>query len=493
MSKDAGQGRRRPTRGNRRPHHDRRPRPSRSRASTSPRAAAFDVLLAVEEADSYANLLLPPLLRERRIFGRDAGFATELTYGTLRMQGRYEAIIEAASDRRLADLDRPVQVALRLGTHQLLSMRVPPHAAVSETVALARDRISAGPAQLVNAVLRRVSEKTMADWLDELAPGGTDRELSVRHSHPEWILRAFRQAVKAAEPENVEAALVELLEANNVPAQVHLVIRPGLAGEVALDPLETTPAAYARTARYLDGGDPGQSPALRAGRIGVQDEGSQLVTLAAAAAPIEGSDRRWLDLCAGPGGKAALLAGLLADHGGGEFVANELHPHRTRLVEQNLKAVPESVAVDLRTGDGRELGELEPGSYDRVLLDAPCTGLGALRRRPESRWRRSTADLPELTALQRNLLGSALRAVRPGGVVGYITCSPHVAETALVVSDAIRDAAKEGIDVETLDAPEFLDHVAKKPLEGLSGPYAQLWPHVHGTDAMFLALIRRTA
>src|SRR5699024_6050055 len=176
-----------------------------------------------------------------------------------------------------------------------------------------------------------------------------------------------------------------------------------------------------RTARYLDGGDPGQLPALRAGTVGVQDEGSQLVTLAAAAAPIEGSDRRWLDLCAGPGGKAALLASLLADHGGGEFVANELHPHRTKLLEQSLPAIPESVTIDLRTGDGRELGDLEPGSYDRVLLDAPCTGLGALRRRPESRWRRSAADLPGLTALQRELLGSARSEERRVGT----ECGAH--------------------------------------------------------------------
>lgn len=493
MSKDAGYNRRKPTHGNRRPHNDRRPRPGRSGTSTSPRAAAFDVLLSVAEADSYANLLLPPLLRERRIFGRDAAFATELTYGTLRLQGRYEAIIEAASDRNLAELDRPVQVALRLGAHQLLAMRVPPHAAVSETVALARDRISAGPAQLVNAVLRRVSEKTMAEWLEELAPGDSDRDLAIRYSHPEWILRAFRQALKAVQPSGADEALADLLEANNTPPAVHLVIRPGLAEEQDLQNLDTRPGTYARTARYLSGGDPGQLPALRSGAAGVQDEGSQLVTLATVAAPVEGSDTRWLDLCAGPGGKAALLASLLADHGGGELIANELHPHRTKLVQQNLRAIPESVEIDLRTGDGREIGTLEPAAYDRVLLDAPCTGLGALRRRPESRWRRSTADLPELTALQRDLLGSALRALRPGGVVGYVTCSPHVAETTLVVGDAIRAAAKEGIEVERLDAPALLQQVAKEQPEGLSGPYVQLWPHVHGTDAMFLALLRRTA
>lgn len=509
MSHDPGRNRRPrsagrnepPRRGGRRPDRERSGGPrgerrdSRPRTSTSPRVAAFDVLLAVEESDSYANLLLPPLLRERRIFGRDAAFATEVTYGTLRMQGRYQAILEAASDRAISELDVPIQVALRMGVHQLLAMRVPPHAAVSETVAVARERISAGPAQLVNAVLRRVGEKTLEEWLAELGEDGTDAGLMTLHSHPEWILRAFRQALKAqpaAAPEP-EESLAALLAANNVPPAVHLALRPGISSDQDLEQVTTEPGTYARTARYLEGGDPGQLEALRSGRIGVQDEGSQLVTLAALTAPIDGADATWLDLCAGPGGKAALMASLLADQGGGQFVANEVHQHRTDLVAQNLRAIPGDVITELRTGDGREVGELEPGRYDRVLLDAPCTGLGALRRRPEARWRRSPADLPELTALQRDLLGSALHAVRPGGLVAYITCTPHVAETTLVVQDSIRAAKKAGIEVEVVDAVEAAQQAAKTEIPGLSAPFVQLWPHLHGTDAMFLALLRRTA
>lgn len=266
-------------------------RESRPRVSTSPRVAAFDVLMAVQESDSYANLLLPPLLRERRIFGRDAGFATELTYGTLRMQGRYDAILELAGDRRIRELDTGIAVALRLGVHQLLAMRVPDHAAVSETVGLAREKISAGPAQLVNAVLRRVSERSMDQWVEKIE---TDSQggLAATHSHPDWVVRAFQQSLKSdvTQAEDPEASVIQLLTANNQPPVVHLAMRPGLSSDTDLSDIEVEPSNYARTARYLRGGDPGAIAALREGVIGVQDEGSQLVTLAALAAEVEGSD-----------------------------------------------------------------------------------------------------------------------------------------------------------------------------------------------------------
>ena len=189
---------------------------------------------------------------------------------------------------------------------------------------------------------------------------------------------------------------------------------------------------------------PGVIPAVREGRAAVQDEGSQLVALALAAAPVEGDSgrERWLDLCAGPGGKAGLLAGLALERDA-DLVANEVNPNRTDLVRRTLAAViargrPGQVTV--RTGDGREVGAAEPDAYDRVLVDAPCTGLGALRRRPEARWRRQPSDVPGLATLQRDLLTSALDATRPGGVVAYATCSPHLGETRFVVSD-VRQAA----------------------------------------------------
>jgi 16S rRNA (cytosine967-C5)-methyltransferase len=226
----------------------------------------------------------------------------------------------------------------------------------------------------------------------------------------------------------------------------------------------------------LPGGDPGDLAAVRDGRAAVQDEGSQLVALALSHATIEGRDERWIDLCAGPGGKAGLL-GAVARARGARLVANEVSATRAALVRRT--AGPDA---DVVVADGRR-PPWDEGTFDRVLVDAPCTGLGALRRRPEARWRRRPEDLPELRRLQQELLESGLRSVRPGGAVAYVTCSPHLAETRVVVDDVLRAGGAERID-----ARELLPGV---PDLG-NGPDVQLWPHVHGTDAMFLSVLRRT-
>jgi len=462
------------------------------------RLAAYTVMRAVDDG-AYANLELPKVLRERHIDGRDAAFATELVYGATRMRGFYDRVVEVAAKRPAAEIDGAVLDTLRLGVHQLLGMRVATHAAVDETVALARQVNGVGASGFVNAVLRRVSERDREAWLDEVAPPGLEplAATAVRTSHPEWVVRALRQALLghgSATADDVDVQLDALLAADNAPPRVTLVARPGLADVSELLGDGASLAPLARTAVVLDHGDPGSIPAVREGRAAVQDEGSQLVALALAAAPVEGDSgrERWLDLCAGPGGKAGLLAGLALERDA-DLVANEVNPNRTDLVRRTLAAViargrPGQVTV--RTGDGREVGAAEPDAYDRVLVDAPCTGLGALRRRPEARWRRQPSDVAELAPLQRALLASALDAVAPGGVVAYATCSPHVAETRFVVSDVL----KRRHDVEVVDArPLFTDAVGRL-LDGLGdGPYVQLWPHVHGTDAMFFALLRKTA
>lgn len=470
----------------------------RARTADVARATAYDVLRAVDEGDSYANLVLPPLLRERGVRGRDAAFATELTYGTLRLRGRYDAVVEQAAGREVTRIDPPVLDLLRLGAHQLLGMRVPAHAAVSQTVGLARERVGAGASQFVNAVLRAVARDELDAWLTLIGDAADPQEsdavarLAVTQSHPEWVVRALREALVGDGRAPDEVA--DLLAADNAAPRVALVARPGLVTPEELREqagAEAVPGRVSPVAVLPGGGDPAGVDAVRTGRAGVQDEGSQLVALALAAAPLDGRDERWLDLCAGPGGKAALLAALAAQRGA-RLVANEVQPHRARLVEQSLRAVATSAVEAVRTGDGREVGATEPAAYDRVMVDAPCTGLGALRRRPESRWRRTPADLVGLAALQRELLGSALRAVRPGGVVAYVTCSPHLAETRLVVTDAVRAAAKVGIEVETLDARAVARDVAAGPLDLVGDRLdLQLWPHVHGTDAMHLTLLRR--
>ncbi|MBB1025033.1 rRNA small subunit methyltransferase B, partial [Dietzia sp. DQ12-76] len=208
---------------------------------------------------------------------------------------------------------------------------------------------------------------------------------------------------------------------------------------------------------------------------------SQVVALAASRAPLVGEDGgRWLDLCAGPGGKAVML-GALAEIEGATVTGVEVSEHRADLVREATRDLP----VTVFTADGRDPG-LEPG-FDRVLLDAPCSGLGALRRRPEARWRKTASDIPGLVILQRELLESALRLVRPGGVVLYATCSPHLSETVSV----IREADRRG-DVELLDIREVLAGIGGTSTEGFGGgPWVQLWPHRHGTDAMFMAGLRR--
>ncbi len=481
-------GRRQPQRSLQRPAE-------RARIPDGARLAAYTVLRAVDQDGAYANLELAKQLRANGLRGRDAAFATELTYGAARMRGLYDPVIALAAGRSTTRIDANVLGTLRLGVHQVLGMRVPPHAAVGETVALARMVNGAGASGFVNAVLRRVGERSRAEWVQQVAGSG-DRltRLAVEHSHPEWVVRAFRAALlgsSASTVETVEQDLVDLLESDNAPAKVSLVARPGLGDVADLVAAGARRSTLSPVGAVLASGDPGAIPAVRQGRAGVQDEASQLVALALALAPVRatgGADERWLDLCAGPGGKAALLAALAATHGA-SLVANEISPHRAELVRHTLTAAWAAGArVEVRVGDGRQVGADEPSAYDRVLVDAPCTGLGALRRRPEARWRREPADLAGLGALQRALLGSALDAVRPGGVVGYATCSPHLAETRFIVSDV----TKRRGDVETLDAgPLFVDAAGAQVAHTGDGPFVQLWPHVHGTDAMFFALLRR--
>lgn len=470
----------------------------RTRRADPARLVAFEVLRAVAAEDAYANLVLPARIRHHGLDKRDAGFATELSYGALRGQGTYDAILARCVDRPLDQLDPAILDALRIGTHQLLAMRVPAHAALDQTVGLARAVIGAGPSALINAVLRKVTARSLDEWLDLLVTGESDetRIASIRYAHPEWIVRAMRQSLVAHGRSAAEVN--ELLEADNAAPVVNLVALPGLGSlDEALEN-GATPGELVEGSALSSGGDLGRLASVRNGSIRVQDVGSQLVARAMAAVdlgarPADGAGNRpaaeaWLDLCAGPGGKAALL-GALANAQGATLLANEPAPHRAKLVSQALSAVPKDV-WGVRTGDGREMGTEHPEAFDRVLVDAPCSGLGALRRRPESRWRRTPKDLADLGPLQRDLLKSALDAVRPGGVVAYVTCSPHPAETTAVVTDALRKRE----DLELLDAGEALDSVS---LTGNLGAghesTAQLWPHVHSTDAMFLALIRKKA
>lgn len=452
------------------------------RSVQPPRRVAFDVLRAVSESDAYANLLLPTAIADARLSPEDAALATELAYGTLRRIGTYDAVIAAAADRTADSVDPAVLDALRLGVHQLLATRVAPHAAVNESVNLVAGVSGRGAAGFANAVLRRVSRHTAEEWQERIEheARSDDERLALRTAHPVWIIRALRRALAS---EGRVDELDALLDADNASPEVTLVALPGLA-----EPGRPR-RPYAPTAFGSPGGDPRRIVTASGGTVRVQDEGSQLVALAlAAAAPVRRGER-WLDLCAGPGGKTALLAAVAREQGA-TLEANELVPTRARLVRNALRAVPAEVTVHEQ--DGRELAASHPGAFDRILVDAPCTGLGALRRRPEARWRKTPADVAELVPLQVGLLSAALDAVAPGGIVAYVTCSPHLAETTGVVQEVLRGRQ----DVRELDARAVIAQVASSPIDladdaRTPAGSAQLWPHRHGTDAMFLALLQR--
>jgi 16S rRNA (cytosine967-C5)-methyltransferase len=355
---------------------------------------------------------------------------------------------------------------------------------VYESVELARSAAGRGPAGFVNAVLRRVSRDNPGDWMTRVAEGARsdDEQLGLLFSHPVWIVRAFRRALAA---EGRADELDALLSADNAAPRVTMAALPDLA-EIPEDARRTP---YSPLGFRLGGGDPEGMIRESGGRLRVQDEGSQLAALALSrAVPVAGGER-WLDLCAGPGGKTAVLAAEALEHGA-QLEANEISPSRAGLVRQALEAVPLKVPVSEQ--DGRTRAEESPETYDRILVDAPCTGLGALRRRPEARWRKSPADLAELTQLQRQLLTAAIGALKPGGIVAYVTCSPHLGETAGVVADVRREwgEALEELDARAVITSISLADPGLLPQNDGSGR-AQLWPHRHNTDAMSISLLQR--
>ena len=444
------------------------------------REIAFDLLDRIQSDDAYANLLLPTLINRAKLDSRDAAFVQELAFGTIRNWLLYEKIIEAASSRKIDDIEPDAQIVLVLGVHQLLEMRVPTHAAINESVNLAKTKASKGSVGFVNAVLRKIALKDKDDWIDHVTKGLSEIEaLSIQYSHPTWIVQAFKTALSSR---GMEDQLENLLVSNNLAPKVSIAALPGFCSreEFGFD----KQAENMSPIGFEISGNPADIELVSNGFARVQDQGSQLVTLALVSAPIEVEDESWLDMCAGPGGKAALLAALsLSSHQ--RFVPNEVSEHRAQLVSNALKPLG---SFEVRTLDGRSYGEGRE-RFSRILLDAPCTGLGALRRRPESRWRRNTDDLVDLVKLQRELIESAWQALEPGGVVAYVTCSPHLSETTGQVSWA---EGKFRGELELLNANEILNSL--NPALGLDESLrtAQLWPHVHGTDAMFLALMRKS-
>ncbi len=435
------------------------------------RLLSYELVSQVNRGGAFANLRLPELLDESDLDQRDRAFATELSYGTLRMQGKHDYAISKKIDRSFLELDEKILDLLRIGTHQIFEMRVPIHAAVGETVEVARLVAGESKGSYVNALLRSIAADLHIYEELESDPDIADIEkIAIIYSHPVWIINAYFDQLKDWD------AVKKLLAINNLPVAPHIVAWPGKSSVdeiLAIGGSKLGLGSYSVLSNHL----PNQYPAIKDKRAGVQDMGSQLISEIFFATR-DAASKDWLDLCAGPGGKAALLNNLLAQNfPDAHFTANEPAAHRAELV---ARVVPKEKIVSFDGRDHLAFGK----KFDRILIDAPCTGLGALRRRPEARWRRSLSDLKELIPLQRDLIDSAYEMLNPGGIIGFATCSPLLAETR----GQVLDAKYRHKDLEILDISNFSPAGATGV--GEDGTM-QLWTHVEGSDSMFLALLRK--
>jgi 16S rRNA (cytosine967-C5)-methyltransferase len=436
--------------------------------SVSPaRLASFEILLRVEDG-AYASILLAS--REIELKPLDRSLCHELVIGVLRRQLWLDRLIEHYANRKVAELDTAVRIVLRLGLYQLRFLsRVPASAAVNESVNLVHVARLRSAASFVNAVLRRATREPEADPASNI----TDpiERLSVTTSHPGWLIERWTSAFGAEEAE-------AFARANNDPAPVVFrIVNKRSSGNVCERlreaGAELVPSKVARGAWRVNGAGTLLAELAAGGQVYLQDEASQLVAEVLDAKP----GQRVLDLCAAPGSKATQIADLMQDSGA--IVAADLHEHRLRTVVSSAR-LQGLASIHCVALDGLRPPLFLESSFDRVLVDAPCSGTGTLRRNPEIRWRISPADIEDLSGRQRQLLSNAARVVKPGGRLVYSTCSVEPDENEAVVKTFLDNNHKFGISELALDSS----------LTTSSGA-VRTWPHRQGTDGFFICAFER--
>ena len=431
------------------------------------RLLVFDLLSQVNREGAYANIRLPDLLGKSKLNSKDRNLATEMAYGTLRMQGLLDHIAGKFTDRPFNELDPKIQDLLRMGIYQLTQMRIPDHAAVGETVEVARMVAGDSKSSYVNAILRKVSAAEVLNTeLDSLP---IVEKLSIKYSHPIWIVNAFYDQLKNWE------SVEQLLAADNQPTRPDLVAWPTKSTEAEFLDKGAQKIEKIKNGFTIEGIPSDFIPVIER-RAGVQDRGSQIVVEDFLATWKPGL--KWLDMCAGPGGKAAYLYySLKSLEDNVDFLANEPVPHRAELVKR-------VIGNEIVTSFDGTKSESFGGKFDRILVDAPCTGLGALRRRPEARWRKKPSDLKELVSIQHQLLESAYRLLLPFGIIAYVTCSPHISETRAQVANFLADHD----DMKILNISSLVE--ANRSGINPDGT-VQLWTHLDQSDSMFIAFLQK--
>ena len=434
------------------------------------RAAAFDILLRIEQQNAYASELLHSQ-RLDPLSSADRGLATELVMGVLRWRSRLDQAIAAAASRSLQRLDIEVLVALRLAAYQLRYLsRVPARAAINESVDLVKRARKASAAPFANAVLRKLASQEPEPPVQSVASAA---QLAQEFAHPEWLVERWGEQFGLMLAESI------CRHDQRIPATAIRLDTAEVESELKSEGIELAPGALLISARMVNSGDVTQTRAYREGRVFIQDEASQLV------AALVGEGSRLLDCCAAPGSKTAALA---SRNPSAEIVAAELHPHRADLLRQRVRA--QNVEVITADATNLQLG----CDFDRVLADVPCSGTGTLARNPEIKWRLKLQDLTDLHARQAAILRAALQQLAPGGRAVYSTCSLEPEENQAVVEEVVHGASEFSL----LDCREELERLraeselAVSDLDSLlDGKYLRTVPGVQQCDGFFAAVMER--
>lgn len=443
------------------------------------REAALKALAEIETKKAYSNLVLKKILRDNTLDARDRGFITELVYGTVTRKLTLDWIISQFSKTKLSKLSFWVLLILRMGVYQLLFLdRVPVSAACNTSVNLSK-RYAKASSGFVNAILRNVSRKKSEIKLQEIQTGSPVKDLSVRYSFPEFLVKAWISDFSRDFTVKLLEALLErpdfCVRINTVKTTVEEVTQ-----ELSEAGMDVTPGLFLPEALVLSGvSDISRASVFLDGEITVQDESSMLVAHILDPQPGE----RILDVCAAPGGKTTHIAQLMKNQG--HITAWDIHEHKTKLIRETAHRLGITI-IDTETRDALEPADRTKHQYHRVLVDAPCSGTGIIRRKPDIKWQRKPEDFNSLIEVQKKILYNAGSIVVPGGVLVYSTCSLDVRENEQVVRDFLRnnpDFEASGLDVYL---PEKL-----RGRQGSSEGMFQLFPHIDNTDGFFIARMKK--
>jgi len=457
----------------------------RTKAVKAPRELALDALVKVAKTGAYSNLQLNRILQDADLQRADAALVTELVYGTIQRQLTLDHFLSRFVAKGLQKLETWVHGLLRMSAYQLLYLdRIPAHAVVNEAVLIAKRRGHAGIAGMVNGVLRNMVRNRSELKPDDITADNPIDAIALRHSYPEWLVARWIDTYG-------ERVAEEICEWGNKPPHASVRVNPLrtnrkaalelLAGEgYDAEPSQLAPAGIV----VGRGGNLADTSGFRDGLWTIQDESSMIV--AEVAAPTAGM--KVLDCCAAPGGKTTHLAELM--EGKGKVWANDLHPHKRALIASQSERL-KLRNVEAITEDAAELsGRFDPGSMDVVLLDAPCSGFGVIRRKPEIKWTKSAGDVADIAAVQRRLLNAVCGLVRPGGVLVYSTCTVVREENENQIARFLQEHPEFSLDA---GWPEAIKAILQE--KGAIGPdfdgQAQLLPQHFNSDGFYIARLKR--